>query len=46
MSRIYNDITELVGGTPLVRLSRYSKAQGLPVEFVAEVERQNPAGSA
>ena len=46
MSRIYNDITELVGGTPLVRLSRYSKAQGLPVELVAKLERQNPAGSA
>lgn len=39
---IFNDITELIGGTPLVRLGRY--AEGLPV--AAKLERQNPTGSA
>ena len=39
---IYNDITELIGSTPLVRLSRY--APGLPL--AGKLERQNPAGSA
>lgn len=39
---ICNDITELIGSTPLVRLSRY--APGLPL--AGKLERQNPAGSA
>lgn len=42
MSKIYSDITELIGGTPLVRLLRF--APGLCV--LAKLERQNPAGSA
>ena len=45
MPRIYNDITELVGGTPLVRLSHYGKAKGLTAHLFAKLERQNPAGS-
>ena len=42
MAKIYSDITELIGGTPLVRLSRF--APGMSV--LAKLERQNPAGSA
>ncbi len=43
--KIYNDITELVGRTPLVRLSGYIKKYGLAAELVAKVEFFNPAGS-
>ena len=39
MAKIYSDITELIGGTPLVRLSRF--APGMSV--LAKLERQNPA---
>lgn len=41
--RIYHDVTELVGGTPLVRLNRLSK--GLGAEVAVKLEGQNPAGS-
>ena len=41
MGRIYNDIIELIGSTPLMRLGRF--APGLDV--LAKLERQNPAGS-
>ena len=42
MAKIYSDITELIGGTPLVRLSRFAPGRGV----LAKLERQNPAGSA
>ena len=42
MANIYSDITELIGGTPLVRLSRFAPGLGV----LAKLERQNPAGSA
>ncbi len=41
--RIANDVTELVGHTPLVRLSRLG--EGLPGRVVAKLEFYNPAGS-
>ena len=41
--RIAADMTELVGGTPLVRLGRMAK--GLPAEVVAKLESRNPGGS-
>ena len=43
MSRIANDITELTGGTPLVRLRRVTDGAG--AEVVAKLESFNPAGS-
>lgn len=43
MSRIANDITELTGGTPLVRLRKVTEGSG--AEVVAKLESFNPAGS-
>jgi cysteine synthase A len=40
---IANDVTELVGNTPLVRLNRLTA--GLPAEVVAKLEYFNPAHS-
>ncbi len=42
MAKIYSDITELIGGTPLLRLSQVCSGMNL----LAKLERQNPAGSA
>ena len=41
--RIRDSITECIGGTPLVRLTRL--AEGLPVELIAKVENLNPLWS-
>ncbi|WKD61922.1 O-acetylserine sulfhydrylase [Corynebacterium ciconiae DSM 44920] len=43
MSRIYNNVTELVGGTPLVRLNRLT--EGLEAEVLVKLEFYNPANS-
>ncbi len=42
MARIYNNITELIGNTPLVRLN---KVNNTPATVVAKLEFFNPAGS-
>ena len=41
--RIANDVTELIGNTPLVRIRRLAK--GAPAEIVAKLEFYNPAHS-
>ena len=43
---IYSNITELVGKTPLVRLSALEREYGLESEILAKLELFNPAGSA
>jgi cysteine synthase A len=43
MARIFNSITDLIGGTPLLRLHR--TAEGAVAEVVAKVESFNPGGS-
>jgi len=43
MGNIYKNITETVGGTPLVRLNKIGK--GLDAEILAKVESFNPCGS-
>jgi cysteine synthase A len=40
---IYNDVTELIGRTPLVRLSRF--AADLPAQLLGKLESANPGGS-
>ncbi|MBM6993841.1 MAG: cysteine synthase A [Prevotella sp.] len=45
MSKIYSKITELVGHTPLVELSKYSESKGLQTPIIAKVEFFNPGGS-
>jgi len=42
MGKIYNNITELIGKTPLVRLNRLEKAYGLQAEIVVKLEFFNP----
>lgn len=46
MNKIYSDITELIGRTPIVRLSRLEVALGLNAELYAKLEYLNPTGSA
>ncbi|MEI6632076.1 MAG: cysteine synthase A [bacterium] len=43
MARIYSDITELIGKTPLLRLNKM--AQGIDAEVLVKLESSNPAGS-
>lgn len=43
MARLFNDITETIGQTPLVRLNRLT--QGLSAEVYAKLEFFNPLGS-
>jgi cysteine synthase A len=42
---IANNITELVGRTPLVRLNRIPQAEGCVAEIVVKLESMNPAAS-
>lgn len=45
IGRVAEDITELVGRTPMVRLRRVAQAQGAVAEVVAKLESFNPGGS-
>lgn len=42
---IYDDITQTIGNTPLVRLDRFAKALDVPANILAKIEFFNPAGS-
>jgi cysteine synthase len=43
--KIANNITELVGRTPLVRLNRIPQAEGCVAEIIVKLEGMNPAAS-
>lgn len=45
MKKIANDVTELIGHTPLIALRRYSTKRGLRTPLLAKVEAMNPGGS-
>lgn len=45
MSKIANQMTDLIGKTPLVALNKYSAFRGLKTPLVAKVEFFNPGGS-
>jgi cysteine synthase A len=45
MSRIYNDITETIGNTPLVRLNRTAKKHGALADVLLKLEFFNPLSS-
>ena len=42
--RVYNNISELIGNTPLLRLNVIENALGLEAKIYAKVESFNPAG--
>ena len=45
MGKIAKQLTELIGNTPLLELSKFSKAKGLETPVIAKVEFFNPGGS-
>jgi cysteine synthase A len=45
MAKIYNDITETIGNTPLVRLNRTAAAHGAQAEVLLKLEFFNPLSS-
>ncbi len=45
MSNIYTSAEQLIGNTPLVRLSNFEKKYGLKANILAKLEYFNPAGS-
>lgn len=45
MNKVYNNLSELVGKTPLVVLKRYQEKEGVKSNIIAKVEYFNPAGS-
>ncbi|HPO04981.1 MAG TPA: cysteine synthase A [Bacillota bacterium] len=45
MKRIYNSLTELIGGTPMLSLNNYARETGVAATLIAKLECFNPAGS-
>jgi cysteine synthase A len=46
MGHIYNSITELIGGTPLINAKNFAKKNNIEATILAKLEYFNPAGSA
>ena len=44
-ARIYKSISDLIGKTPLLELTRFNQKHGLAARIVAKLEYYNPAGS-
>jgi len=45
MSKIYNNITEMVGNTPLMETGRLAKKHDLKARILVKIESKNPGGS-
>lgn len=45
MAKIYGNITELIGRTPLIELKKIEEKLGLKAKVIAKLEYFNPAGS-
>ena len=45
MARIYQNLTDLIGKTPLLELSNFSQSKGLAATLIGKLESFNPAGS-
>lgn len=43
--RVFNQVTDLIGGTPLLKLNKYAENQKLSATILAKLEYFNPAGS-
>lgn len=43
--KVYNNLIELIGKTPLVSLNKFEKKNGLSSNIIAKVEYFNPSGS-
>ena len=43
--KVYERFTDLIGGTPLLKLNNYIKANDLEADILAKLEYFNPAGS-
>ena len=43
--RVYERITDLIGGTPLLKLTNYMRMQKTQAQILAKLEYLNPAGS-
>lgn len=42
---VYNNVTELIGKTPILKLNNFAKAEGVDANIFAKLEYFNPAGS-
>ena len=45
MAKIYESITELIGGTPLLHAKKFGAKHGVEATILAKIEYFNPAGS-
>lgn len=45
MSRIYENLTDLIGKTPLLKLGQFAQAEGVSATLLGKLEYFNPAGS-
>ena len=45
MAKIYNSVTELIGGTPLLKANRFIEVNNLEANIFVKLEYFNPAGS-
>jgi cysteine synthase A len=45
MAKIYGSVSDLIGGTPLLEVKKYSKRRNINAKLIAKLEYFNPAGS-